>query len=289
MKVLITGGSSLLGKALTETRPIGAEIAATWFTNHVGIPMYQMDVTDKHQVNYIFDRVQPEVVIHCAAVGSVDYAESHFTEAREINVEGTGNVLRSARDYRARFVYLSTNAVFDGEHPPYCESSERQPINRYGSIKREAEDLVMQANNWLIIRPFLMFGWTYPNARPNWATTVLKKLVDGTPISLVDDVYWQPTPAKEVARAIWRLVELSPANQIYHLASPDRMSLYEFGLLVAETWHQQKLAEHLLKPASSQAFKHLARRPRDTTYDTSKAAGLGIVIKSTQEGLKEMR
>lgn len=286
MKVLITGGSSLLGKALAETRPAGTDIAATWFTNHVGVPMYQMDVADKHQVAYIFDRVQPEIVIHCAAVGSVDYAEAHFTEAREINVEGTANVLRGARDCRAKFVYISTNAVFDGEHPPYSETSERQPVNRYGSIKREAEDLVMAANNWLIVRPFLLFGWTYPNARQNWATTILKNLMAGKPMALVDDVYWQPTGARDAARAIWQLVELSKPNQVYHVASPDRLTLYEFGQMVARAWW---LKEELLTPVGAERFKGLAPRPRDTTYDTGKINSLGITVNSTEQGLKEMK
>ncbi|MGH7274643.1 MAG: sugar nucleotide-binding protein, partial [Nitrospiria bacterium] len=65
VKVLITGGSSLLGRALIQTKPKIAEVESTWYTNYVGLPMSQLDVTDRSQVRYLFDRFRPEVVIHC--------------------------------------------------------------------------------------------------------------------------------------------------------------------------------------------------------------------------------
>src|SRR3990172_13143970 len=141
MRVLITGGSSLLGSNLLEYKPDNVILDSTWYTNHIGGQMYQMDVCNKSQVGYVFERTKPDVVIHCAAVGSVDYTESHFTETRDVNVLGTENVLKAAQDAKALFVHISTNAVFDGSAPPYDETHHRQPVNRYGSIKREAENI----------------------------------------------------------------------------------------------------------------------------------------------------
>lgn len=285
MKVLITGGSSLLGKALYQTASSEHSLTMTWYTNAINIPAYQLDICNQSQISYVFDLIKPEIVIHCAAVGSVDLAEKDYEIVHAVNVSGTNNILMASIDYRARFVYISSNAIFDGNNPPYSEQSERHPINRYGSIKRQAEDVVMATHNWLIIRPFLMYGWPWTNGRQNWMTIIRDKLLKDKPLQLVNDVYWQPTFAHDVARAIWKLIEVSPKNEIYHVASLDRMTLYEFGLAVSARF---KLNDFLLEPVSKDAFSHLAPRPIDTTYDIGKVAKLGIKCKSVEEGLREL-
>jgi dTDP-4-dehydrorhamnose reductase len=283
MNVLITGGSGLLGKSLKETRPPNVNTKATWYTNCIGAE-YQMDVSNKSQVNYIFNLVKPQIVIHCAANGSVDYAERSYTEVHQVNVEGVKNVAKASRECNAKFVFISTNAVFSGNTPPYNEDSDRQPVNRYGSIKREAEDRVRELNNWLIIRPFLLYGWHYANARSNWFTTILAALTDGRELKLVNDVYWQPTNARDCAKAIWQLMDHK--NETYHVASDDRVTLYEFGQMIARQWGY---SGDLIKPIASTELKGIAPRPVDTTYDLSKLHEAGIQLPGLEQGLKALQ
>lgn len=303
VRVLITGGSSLLGRALTNTRPESVDLHSTWFTNYAGAS-YHLDIGNKSQVAYIFERVKPEIVVHCAAVGSVDYTEEHFTETRQVNVLGTENVLRCAQDFKALFVYISTNAVFDGSAPPYEETRYRQPVNRYGSIKREAENLVMATRNWLIIRPFMLYGWPYHGGRSNWFVTILAKLEKGETVKLVDDTYWQPSLAEDVAAAIWQLavppepvegqsatygvteVHPEPSRRVYHVASDERVSLYEFGLKIAEVWGYDK---ELVQPIKSSSLKGIAPRPQDTTFRLDKIHELGIRLRGIEEGLRALK
>ncbi len=285
MRVLITGGSSLLGKHLTESKPDNVDLSSTWFTRYISACTYQLNVCDKSQVAYVFEQAKPDVVIHCAAVGSVDYTESHYSETRQVNVLGTQNVLQATQDAKALFVYISTNAVFDGSAPPYDEERYRQPVNRYGSIKREAENLVMASHDWLIIRPFLLYGYPYPGGRSNWLVTILDKLGKGEIVKLVDDTYWQPSLAWDVAQAIWRLVELGKQG-IYHVASDDRMSLYGFGLKVAQNWDYDI---GLIEPISSSKLNLKAIRPIDTTFKLDKIHELGIRLRSVEEGLKVLK
>ncbi len=286
MRTLITGGSSLLGRALLDTAPIKADIQATWYTNYVGLQAgHQLNITDKSQMRYLFDRVQPELVIHCAANGSVDFAENNYSTARLVNVEGTENILKVARDYHAKVIYISTNAVFDGNHPPYDEESGCHPINAYGSIKLQAEQAVKQyRGDWQIIRPFLLYGYPWPGGRPNWATLVIDKLSKGEPLKLVNDVIWQPTYAQDCAAAIWKLA--TEGQGIYHVASWESTNLFEFGLEVAEIW---KLDRNLLQPVPSSEFATMAPRPKDTTYNLEKIAALGIKLDGIREGLQKMK
>ncbi len=283
MKILITGGSSLLGKYLLLTAPSNADIQATWYTNYVS-PMHQMDVTNKSQVRYVFDKVQPELVIHCAANGSVDYAERNYQEVQAVNVGGTENILKVARDYEAKVVYISTNAVFEGINPPYSEDSPRQPVNAYGSIKLRAEQAVMGSKSWVIIRPFMLYGWPWPNGRQNWATIVSSKLANGEGLKIVSDCIWQPTYAKDCAEAIWQLSEMD--KEVYNVAAPERVSLYDFALKVVEVW---KLNAGLLEPVGSDYFPTIARRPKDTSYDLKKLDTTGLKLNGVEAGLKQMK
>jgi dTDP-4-dehydrorhamnose reductase len=246
--------------------------------------MYHLNITDKSQVLYVFDRVKPDLVIHCAAVGSVDYAENNFVECHNINVIGTRNVVEATG--KGRFIYLSTNAVYKGDNPPYSEMSERVPVNRYGALKREAENLVMAlSNNWLIIRPFMLYGYPYPGGRPNWFTTITQKLAIGETVKLVNDVWWQPTMAEDVAKAIWQLVK-GDKNQIYNVASDDHMTLYDFGLTVAK---HNKVDSNRIEPIATSELKGIASRPVDTAYDLSKVKAMGLKFRGVEEGLKTLK
>ena len=286
MRVLVTGGSSLIGKHLLQSKPEDIILESTWYTNPVpGLQMLHLDVSNKSQLAYVFERTKPDVVIHCAAVGSVDYTESHFTETRQVNVLGTENVLKASQDAKALFVYISTNAVFDGSSPPYDETHHRQPVNRYGSIKREAENLVMDSRNWLIIRPFMLYGYPYQGGRGNWFTAILSLLSGGETAKLVNDTYWQPSLALDVAQAIWRLIELQ-VEGVYHVASDDRMSLYQFGLKVAEVWGYDPA---LIQPIKSSNLKGIALRPVDSTFKLDKIHELGIKLRGVKEGLQTLK
>ena len=288
-KVILTGGSSLLGKYLIPTTPPLCNVESTFYTNHIpGLQIYSLDITNKSQVAYTFDRIKPDVVIHCAAVGNVDYAERHFVETHAVNVLGTRNIVQAANDFKALFVHISTNAVFSGNNPPYSEVSECHPINAYGIIKREAEQMVTGlANKWLIIRPFLLYGYPWPGGRPNWLVTILQNLSIGKATRLVDDTYWQPTYAGDCAEAIWRLIQSGKTNEIYHVASDEVLTLFDFGLKIATHYNQN---QELIQPmASSELPKGMAKRPVDTTYCLDKLHGLGIRCLSVEEGLRVMR
>lgn len=286
MRVLITGGSSLLGKSLLETKPATVDLSQTWFTNYVS-GGYHLDICNKSQVAYIFERSRPDVVIHCAAVGSVDYTENHFTETHIVNVIGTSNIVNAAADHKALMVYISTNAVFAGDNPPYDESSECHPVNRYGSIKREAETVVRTRRNWLIIRPFLLYGQPYPGGRQNWYTTITRNLAAGKVTRLVNDRFWQHTNAGDVAAAIWKLVELGKQDEVYHVASDETMSLYDFGVRVAK---HHKADPTLIVPMSSDDLPvGTAPRPVDTTYCLGKIHELGIYCRNVEKGLKGLK
>ncbi len=266
MKVLITGATGLLGKNLMEKIP---NSHGTWFTNSQhSIPLHHLDICHKQQVNYVMNIIRPDIVIHCAAIGDVEFAETNYVETEMVNVQGTEYLHKVARYHNAQFVYISSNAVFDGNNPPYDENSERNPINRYGVIKRRAEDAVMAERNWLVIRPFMLYGHPYTQGRKNWYNIIFSHLIDGKELKLVNDIYWQPTSAMGAAETIWKLIQQSDTEQVYNIAPNEKpMTLYKFGKKIAKI---RDLNAELLTPVDSSYFPSIADRPVNTQYDVGK-------------------
>ncbi len=95
------------------------------------------DVTDIKQVIDTVSKVNPDVIVHCAAKTGVGWCEKNEKEAYKINVRGTANVLES---FAGRFIYLSTVHVFNGNRwTPYSEKHEPNVVNAYGATKLAGE------------------------------------------------------------------------------------------------------------------------------------------------------
>jgi len=288
-RVLVTGGSSLLGRYLQATQPDGVDAVYTWCNTIQPWCTHKLDVRKlKRDVRYVFGKVKPQAVIHMGSWGSVDDCQRDYQPAWVVNVEGTRNILKAAEDYEAQVLLTSTNAVFCGQHPPYDEESEREPINSYGKMRRVAEDAVKRYRyKWQIARLFLLYGWEPTGARDNWASKAVRRLQNGGRLRMADDVYYMPSYAGDVARALWAL--LGQGQGVYHVAGDDRVTLHQFVLSVAETW---KLDPSLVEPVPfadlAKEFK-LAPRPADTTYDLHKAHYFGLGCRGIEAGLAAMR
>ena len=178
-RVLITGGTGLLGQALLSSASSSLSLFGTYLpdkapSSELACPFFPLDVRDVAQVAQVFDRVRPDLVIHAASIGSVDYSEHHREESWAVNVGGTQNVGRACARHHAKLIFISSNAVFDGEHPFYAEDAPVNPINYYGQLKVEGEEWVKSSGlDYAIVRPILMYGWHLPIERGNWVTSWL--------------------------------------------------------------------------------------------------------------------
>lgn len=284
MNVLILGGSSLLGRYMLKTNP-GHQVLTTWYTNHPGGASLQCDICDPSQVRYVFERARPDVVFAFAAVGNVDWVERNYELAHHIIVKGLQNVIEVAMEYKARLVYTSTNAVYDGEHPPYQEDSPREPINAYGRIRRQAEEVLFASKaDWVLARLFLLYGWPPLGARGNWVETVIRKLRKGERVQAVNDHFWQPTYAGGCAETLWGLAGQS--REVFNVAGPTIASFYGIALTVADVFG---LDSTLVQAVPSSQFPGIARRPRESTYDCSKIESLGLRPEGLEAGLRRMK
>ncbi|MHA2220415.1 MAG: sugar nucleotide-binding protein, partial [Candidatus Hodarchaeales archaeon] len=121
MKILITGGSGLLGKYLLQIKPQEHRAILTWNKNIGGVTdtsdiWYKLNVQNRASVFDLFEITRPDIVIHCAAIGSVDFAENEgYQSVFDVNVTGTKYIVDACNGYKSKIIYISSNAVFSGK------------------------------------------------------------------------------------------------------------------------------------------------------------------------------
>jgi len=291
-RVLITGGTGLLGVAIQQSAPTGVQGFSVYFPERslpvpLPFPILTADVTDRKQMQSVFEWAKPDVVIHTAAIGSVDFAERNREQTRKVNVGGTEVVAALCQIFKSRLIYISSNAVFDGRTPFYSETAPVNPINYYGQLKVEAENVVRESNiPWTIVRPILMYGWPYQGERDNPVVWWVRSLKNGKLIKVVDNVFSKPLPAWSCAEVVWEVIRQNRTG-IYHAAGGDHLSLYQFALQVAEIFD---LDARLITPVPDSHFPEIALRPRDTSFDTSKMENdLGVKTIGVKNGLVRMK
>lgn len=286
-RVLITGGTGLLGQALLEAAPAGWEISAAYHQTQPPSEwqgrFFPLELCDPASVDRLFRQVEPEVVIHAASVGSVDEAEQHPERVHQVNVGGTRQVGEACRRTGAFLITLSSNAVFDGRHPPYSENSPTLALNQYGRFKIEAEEWVKRSGlSYLIIRPILLYGWPLPGGRSNVVTRWLNSLEKGQSVEVAEDIYSMPLLAANGAEAIWTAVKRR-CQGIVHLAGPDRIALVDFARRTARAFG---CTEERVVPVHSSRLGLAAVRPKDTSFViTRMQSELGIRPLGVEEGL----
>ncbi|MFX0204419.1 MAG: dTDP-4-dehydrorhamnose reductase [Candidatus Hodarchaeota archaeon] len=270
MRILITGGSGLLGSKIAATATIKGHEVYSGYKEHEaihGTPI-KLDICDKQSVIKAFDRIKPKMVVHAAALTNVDKCEEDHNIAWRVNVEGTRNILESSGFLNAFFIYVSTDYVFSGEEGMYKETDRPDPINNYGLTKLEAEKMVRDSHlEWCITRPSVIYGTTPASGKINFALWIINNLKQGKPIKIITDQWVSPTLNTNLAEMILEVLERRLIG-LYHLAGATPINRYEYASLIAETFQYDKT---LITPVKSGEMKWLAKRPRNTSLNVEKA------------------
>ena len=295
MKILITGSNGLLGqhlvKLLIETTT--HEIIATSrgenrlpFTSSERYKYFSLDITDGIAVNDFILLQKPDVIIHAAAMTQPDACEENEVECWNVNVTATRFLTDAAEKVNARFIYISTDFVFDGLHGPYKETDRPNPVNYYGSSKLAAEKSVVTSKlQWTIVRTVLVYGNILVGNRSNVISWVKENLENSKPIKVVSDQWRTPTYIEDLAKGISLVLEKN-ATGIYHISGEEGMSPYDMAVATADYLHLDK---SLMTKVNADTFTQSARRPLRTGFIIDKAKKeLGYQPISFKAALKKM-
>jgi len=229
-------------------------------------------------------KTKPASVVDTAAMHNVDRCEDERELAWQVNAGSTGAIARVATDIGARYLFVSTDFVFDGQRGQYREEDVARPVNYYGETKLAGEHAALAASaNNLVVRPSVIYGWD--DTRLNFATWVLTKAREGKSINVVTDWIGSPTLADGLAASILRLLEL-PDGGVYHLAGAEAMSRHEFAVRLLKAFG---LDPSLAKRVRSADLNMKAPRPPNSSLTSAKAKRHRIAVVSADEGIAAMK
>jgi dTDP-4-dehydrorhamnose reductase len=288
--VLITGANGFVGQNLVQKLLLKkCKVVATG-KDSCRLPFQAeqfifetMDFTEEGEVEKIFQKHKPTIVVHCGAWSKPDDCELNRDEAYKVNVTGTIHLLRQAAKLRSFFIFLSTDFIFDGVQDVYTEENAAGPVNYYGQTKLWAEEEVKKYPwNWSIVRTVLVYGRCM-KGRHNIISMVAEAVQAGRAISIVDDQVRTPTYVEDLAEGIEKIIE-KRATGIFHLSGEEVLTPYQMARAVAK---YLELDENLVRRVTADSFQQPARRPAQTIFDLSKAKNeLGYQPVSFKEGLK---
>ncbi|HEY6192392.1 MAG TPA: dTDP-4-dehydrorhamnose reductase [Bacteroidota bacterium] len=288
-RVLITGSNGLLGQKVVEilSRSNNYNLLLTSRQEHSVfqdelLTYRRLDASDRPEVRKVLDEFEPEVIINTAAMTNVDQCETDREAAWRANVVSVENLVNSAKLVGSHLIHISTDYVFDGQNGPYIELDRPNPVSYYGRTKLASENIIRTSGiPSTIIRTMILYGSGY-NVKVNFALWVLKNLIDGKPIRVVDDQIGNPTLADDLAFAIIKVMELERSG-LYHISGSDLVSRYDFALTLAEVFEFNK---KLITPVKSSALKQAATRPMKSGFITLKAqTDLDVKMSGMRHGL----
>lgn len=276
-KAIVTGSSGLLGRKLMSE--LGREYTCVGVSKS-GENGLKVDISQEAMYNLIL-KENPEIIFHTAAVSDVDYCEVNQKQAWETNVKGTENIIKACERTGAKLIYISSDFVFDGVKGMYKEEDDTNPVNYYGKTKLEAEKVTQHSSlEYVIARPSVIYGG---GQRKKFLAWIVGSLKGGEKITVVDDHYNTPTLVDNLVEMILRLID---ENGVYHTSGSERINRYEFARKIARAFG---LDESLIIPIKMQQLKQSAKRPEDTSLDTTKIGQLGVKPLNIAEALDTLR
>lgn len=269
---MVTGAGGLLGGAVVKLASSRHEVYSG-YREHAplfGIPT-RLNLLDSDALARTVEATRPEVILHTAAMTDVDKCETERGLATATNQVATGALSRLASRVRAHFVYVSTDYVFDGRKGLYDEGAEAAPLNFYGKTKSQGEkETSRRGKGYCIARTSVIYGSKPAAGKTNFALWLIDKLRRLETANVLVDQIVSPSLNTSVAEALLEIAERR-LEGIIHVAGSSRVSRFEFASELASTF---ELDGSLLIKSRMEAMAWVARRPKDSSLDVSKASRL---------------
>ncbi len=259
MKVFIAGASGLVGgNCMQHFAEQGWKVAGSYFSFQSPGTVYYNTLEPNDTNNFDVKAFNPDVIVHCGAMTHVDNCELHPEQSYQQTVQSTINLITLAKDCNARFVYISTDYVFDGKNGPYTEDAAVNPLSVYARHKLEAEQLSLkEIDNTLVLRITNVYGDEVRGK--NFIARIIEQCINKQKLTLKlpYDQYASPANAWDIARAMYVLLRDNKKG-IYHIGSTDYLNRVELAMRVLKYFPD---AEYDLIPMSTTELNQPAARP----------------------------
>ncbi len=283
-KVLIIGASGLVGYTLYEHFSKEYDVIGTYNTHPIN-NLIHLNIINKHQLENLLKKSNPDIILLPAALSAVDYCEKNKEECWQYNVTGPHNLIKLASKSQIKLIFYSTDYIFDGKNGPYTEEDTPNPLNNYGKAKLQTEEnIINELEDYLILRITVVYGWEHLGK--NFIFRLINNQKKGEIIRVPKDQVGSPTYVENIAEATLELIKLDKIG-IYNVAGLELMDRYSFALTAADVFHLDKL---LIKPLLTAELNQIAARPLNAGLIIDKLTKtIKVKMLAPREGLEQMK
>ena len=285
MKVLVTGVAGQLGHDVMNElhkrgyEGVGSDIAPQYSGADDGTAVtkmdyVQMDITNSEEVTETIKKVNPDVVVHCAAWTAVDLAEEKENKEKvmAINVGGTENIARVCKELDCKMVYISTDYVFDGygTRPWEEDCKDYAPLNVYGESKLMGEKVVsLNLEKYFIVR----IAWVFGVNGNNFIKTMLNVGKKFDTLKVVNDQIGTPTYTYDLSRLLVDMIETDKYGYYHATNEGGYISWYDFACEI----FKQAGYKTKVNPVTTEEYGvSKARRPFNSRLNKTKLVDNGF-------------
>ena len=287
LKILIIGGSGTIGsKIIEQFQSSNIIFDYTFLTNPIPSKIgYMLDITNRKNTIELITKLNPDIVIHTAALTNVDLCETNNVLANLINVQGTKNIVVGCMKIQSKIIFISTSHVFDGNSDQYFEEDLPNPTSYYGITKYESEKIIQNSNlDFLILRTDQPYCWIEKWQKINSVIRLIQTLKKGDTLKEIVDWYNNPTYVPNFVLALDSLLQKN-YNGIYHLTGSDFINRYEWSLKVSKIFN---LKSELIIPINSKNLNLPVTRKKIKLNNEKIFQKTGHHMINVDDGLKKM-
>jgi dTDP-4-dehydrorhamnose reductase len=285
MRLLVTGASGLLGLNLSMFASRQGHtvtgLVHSRALRDVPFEVRRVDLLKTDSALEMMESVQPDAIIHCAAIASINAAETQPALTEQMNAEVPGRLAEAAVRWGLPFVHISTDAVFNGRQGGYVETDPTDPLSVYARTKLAGEEAVKAANPEAIIARTVFYGWSLSGQR-SLAEFFVNSLAVGQPLKGFTDTLFCPLYVEDLVSLLMEMLAADLAGT-YHVVAPDHLSKYDFGVRIAKRFG---FDPGLITPIKAADIDRGAARSLNLTLNPDKLrAALGHDLPLVDEGL----
>ena len=277
-KVLVTGANGQLGSEIKELAGSYPDLDFI-FTDIAEFPLDKAAVIVEN-----YNKIQPDILINCAAYTAVDKAEQDVEVADAVNHLSIATLSALCNKSGAKLVHISTDYVFDGTSPKaYTETDIPNPKSVYGVTKLAGEKACLEnCPESIIIRT----AWVYSEFGNNFVKTMLRLMKERETLGVVNDQVGTPTYAADLAQVILTILDSGKwESGIYHYSNEGEISWFDFASDIKEIARLSCQVNGI--PGSS--YPTPAERPAFSLLDKTKIKQVyGIKVPAYKESLRTM-
>ena len=260
--ILITGANGQLGNCLRDLATVFQDKYNFYYTD-----VAELDITNSGAIEKFVAGNSIDIIINAAAYTAVDKAEDEVELAYRLNRDAVRNLAEVARNHDCLLVHVSTDYIFSGEScKPYVETDTPAPQSVYGASKLAGEQAIMESGCRAVV---IRTSWLYSEYGNNFVKTMLRLGTERESVNVVSDQIGGPTYAGDLAKVIFRLIEVVPTEEkvgIYHFANEGVCSWYDFAKAIME--FGGKKCD--VNPIFTSEYPSKARRPSFSVFNLRK-------------------